>query len=483
MHKLVIIFLGLYAILLLLGSSNMNISKANAITEFDNKDKKQVSVSSLECNNINVDANGLELDVFAPFLANSGLAAEAVEGNTDTSSIVGNNGDGSQINDFRVICIQNNNNIVTEAEEEPTPPTPPSTNLDLAVASFTLDNPVSIRLGNGNGTFISAPDVQAGVNPISITVGDFNSDSNQDLAVASFAFGNIVAIRLGNGNGTFTSAPDVPVGNQPTSVIVGFFNTDANLDLAVSNNVDNDVSIRLGLGDGNFTSAPDVVVGDDPLSVTAGFLNADSNLDLAVPSQIDGNVSIRLGFGDGTFTTPTTSPPDVPVGDAPAEVALGLFNADSNLDMAVVVTNEGKVAIRLGNGNGTFTSAPDVSVGDRPVAIVLDLFNADSNLDMAVVDLANGVVSIRLGIGDGTFTTPTTSPPDVQVGLIPVSIAVGDINADSNLDLVVANQNDNDLSIRLGIGDGTFTTPTTSPPDVIVKDLPQSVAVGNFDNN
>ena len=69
-----------------------------------------------------MDVNGLELDVFPPFLANSGLAAEALEGNTDPSSIGGNNGDGSQINDFRFICINNNNNTVTEAEEEPLPP-------------------------------------------------------------------------------------------------------------------------------------------------------------------------------------------------------------------------------------------------------------------------------------------------------------------------------------------------------------------------
>ena len=202
MHKSVIIFLGLFAILMLLGSSNMNISNANAITEFDNKDQKQVSVSSFECNQNNVNVNGLELNEFLAFLANGGLSAEAVDGNTNPSSIVGNKGDGSQINDLRVIC-QNNNNKVTEGEEEPTPPTPPSTNLDLAVASFTLENPVSIRLGNGNGTFTSAPDVSAGFNPISIRVGDFNSDSNLDLAIASFGSGNIVAIRLGNGNGHF----------------------------------------------------------------------------------------------------------------------------------------------------------------------------------------------------------------------------------------------------------------------------------------
>jgi len=79
------------------------------------KDKKDVSVSSLKCNNINVNVNGLELEVFPPFLADSGLIAEAQDANTDAISFTaGNNGDGSQINDFRFICINNNNNTVIE---------------------------------------------------------------------------------------------------------------------------------------------------------------------------------------------------------------------------------------------------------------------------------------------------------------------------------------------------------------------------------
>ena len=56
--------------------------------------------------------------------------------------------------------------------------------------------------------------------------------------------------------------------------------------------------------------------------------------------------------------------------------------------MAVTILNDNDVAIRLGNGDGTFTSrGPDVEVGKiKPVAIALGLFNADSNLDMAVVN-------------------------------------------------------------------------------------------------
>jgi hypothetical protein len=104
-------------------------AQAAPFTDMDREkkeDKKSVSVSSLKCNNINVNVNGLELDVFPPFLGGE-VAAEAAEPNTDSSSFAaGNNGDGSQINDFRFICINNNNNTVIEAEEEPIPPVPPT---------------------------------------------------------------------------------------------------------------------------------------------------------------------------------------------------------------------------------------------------------------------------------------------------------------------------------------------------------------------
>src|SRR5215216_7116893 len=90
----------------------------------NDKSKDNVSVKKINCNNINVNVNGLELDVFPPFLG-EGLAAEAQEGSTDTSSFAGN-GDDSEINDFRFICINNNNNtVIGEVEEPVTPPGPP----------------------------------------------------------------------------------------------------------------------------------------------------------------------------------------------------------------------------------------------------------------------------------------------------------------------------------------------------------------------
>ena len=66
---------------------------------------------------------------------------------------------------------------------------------------------MSIRLGNGDGTFHSPgpPEVGVGDHPTSATVADFDHDGKPDLAVTNQFSGN-VSILLGNGDGTFHPA-------------------------------------------------------------------------------------------------------------------------------------------------------------------------------------------------------------------------------------------------------------------------------------
>jgi hypothetical protein len=118
--------------------------------EMDKDNKKvdrSISVSSLKCNNINVNVNGLELNVLPPFLGggDDSQAPEALEeGTTDANSFT-NNGESnsaSQINDFRFICINNNNNTVVAAEEPVppvVPPGPPSACAQCFLDSLTTE--------------------------------------------------------------------------------------------------------------------------------------------------------------------------------------------------------------------------------------------------------------------------------------------------------------------------------------------------------
>ncbi len=122
----------------------------------------------------------------------------------------------------------------------------------------------------------------------------------------------------------------------------------------------------------------------------------------------------------------------------------------------------------------------DYAVGASPRGVALGAFNIfnDANLDLAVVNQANNNVSILLGNGDGTFNAQTTFP----TGNGPVAIATGtfDEKNNSNLDLAVVNQTDGTVSILLGNGDGTFTK---QPTDIKVGNGPVAITVGNFDTN
>lgn len=367
----------------------------------------------------------------------------------------------------------------------------PSTDVVKAgTASVTVVNPVPGG-GTSNVAFVevtkpttaiavSTSSIPTPVGPISLAAGDFNRDGKQDLVVTSSG-SNRIGVLIGNGDGTFKPPVQYDAGNGPQSVAVGDFNSDGKLDVAVAN-YSGTVSILLGNGDGTFQGPANYATGNASSSVAVGDFNRDGKLDLVVTNSGAANgvssVSVLLGNGDGTFRAAT----NYSAGLGAYSVAVGDFNRDGKLDLAVASFGSGTVSILLGKGDGTFQTGPSYATGG-PTSVAVGDFNGDGILDFVVANLGSnqgfGTLSAFLGAGDGTFHLAG----NFGVGSNPYAVAVGDFSGDGTLDLAVANYggygNAPSVSILLGNGNGTFQPAF----DYSVESGPygpSSLAVGDF---
>ena len=271
------------------------------------------------------------------------------------------------------------------------------------------------------------------------------------------------------GTGRFEGGRVIAMREEPADVVTGDVNNDDILDAVITNTRSNSVSVLLGTGDGTFHSEHTYPAGPQPQEVELADLNDDGALDIVIMNP--GTLSMILGNGDGTLGLRTTAPRAGTLVD----LAIADINADGLLDV-LAAHQQGSVTLALGNGDGTFVDAATVGAARRATALVVADFNGDGNLDLAVTDEAEDGIVMVPGNGDGTF-----QPPRASAGCeAPVTIDDADFNRDGILDVVVANGNAAHVCVMFGRSGGGFEAPrivATGAADA------HSVAIGDIDAN
>jgi tetratricopeptide (TPR) repeat protein len=159
---------------------------------------------------------------------------------------------------------------------------------DLAIVNQATQN-VSILKGNGDGTFTEFTNspLPVGKTPVSIASGSLSGSTGPGLAIVNQA-DNSVTVYLGNGDGTFVTASQSPLatGTTPTGVAIADFTQQSNGGIAVTNTGAGTVIVYADLGSGLFANALEPGAGTNPSAIVAGPFTNGTFPDIVVTNNL-----------------------------------------------------------------------------------------------------------------------------------------------------------------------------------------------------
>ena len=130
----------------------------------------------------------------------------------------------------------------------------------------------------------------------------------------------------------------------------------------------------------------------------------------------------------------------------------------------------------------SFAAQQGFATGTDPVSVTVADLNGDGKPDLIVANFNDNTVSVLLNTSAPGATTPSFAAQQTfATGLLPISVTVADVNGDGTPDLIVANYADGTVSVLLnttapGANTASFATQQpfvtgSNPTSVTVADL------------
>ncbi|RZK49828.1 MAG: VCBS repeat-containing protein, partial [Hymenobacter sp.] len=327
----------------------------------------------------------------------------------------------------------------------------------LTATSSGFNNTIGVLLNNGQSQFQVGASLSPGTasGATYMALGDVDGDGDLDALVSSFNAGLLVY--RNNGNATF--AAGVAQSATGDRFALGDLDADGDLDLVVTDYQRGTVSVALNTGSGTFVFQLLTVASPTALHVVLGDIDGDGDLDAVTRNEANG---ARLFLNNGTGTLSVGATLTVP-GSADG-LALADIDADGDVDLAISYNDAsaaGGLALFANNGSGLFArTGPAVAVGQSAGATLFGDIDHDGDLDLFTISQNTSSVAIRLNNGQGSFS----GTQNVAVHADPMLLALGDFDGDGDLDFMTTLSSTGTTYLDVRLNEGTVLVTTATQP-------------------
>lgn len=343
------------------------------------------------------------------------------------------------------------------------------------IASGNSSDEIRVLLADGGGAFWAAEHYAVQDNRTDGALGDLDNDGDLDLVT----LGGIIQqddllIHLNDGGGELTPAYSYNAGSRPKRVRLADLNQDGFLD-AIASNSENSIQhlgVFVGVGDGSFEERVSYDAGGKPWGFAIGDVDGDMDLDIVTTSQEQfgiGDAGVIFNTGGGVFSGVVM----FEAGPGPFDVALGDLDGDGDLDAAMAQAGIDEISIHFNTGEGVFQDSISYASGEFPTRIALGDLNFDGALDIVA---GSSPVSVYLNTGSGSFSGAMNYDAD---GMTVRDIHIVDLDSDGALDVAVVAMQGSELVVYRNAGDGTLKRDGRYG----VGRNPEAIEVGDLDGD